>query len=382
MLPLGSAAFLLFGVVLVVLGACHDGLVASLGLDHTAFGLLGSSLSAGIGTGVLAAGPLVDRYPRRPLFVLSTLIVAAALGSVEAEMSFSRALLHVAAMGVGAGIFDTLLNALTVERFAERSVRPMAWLHAMVPVGAIATPWLVSQAGGAHQWVELFRAVGAAFLLLTCWVACVALPQPSRRTRANANERVGVRPFLTPAFLALCTVAIAYVGTEAALTLFAVPYSTELGLGEAHGQRAIGAVWLGILCGRLLMMLPRRRLDARLLMASGTAGAVLIAGGAALGLPQIELMLGACGLALSCVFPLMIALAGQLVPEAPGKAVGLVAGLGSIGGFVLPPLTGAIADATHIGLAIGSLAAWCALIAAAGWVAHGPLRQRPPGNVN
>ena len=103
MLPLGSAAFLLFGVVLVVLGACHDGLVASLELDHTAFGLLGAALSAGIGAGVLAAGPIVDRYPRRPLFVLSTLIVAAALGGAEVDMTFARALVHVGAVLRGQG---------------------------------------------------------------------------------------------------------------------------------------------------------------------------------------------------------------------------------------------------------------------------------------
>ena len=49
MIPLGSVAFLLFGVVLVVLGACQPGIVASLGLDETGWGLLGGSLSLGIG---------------------------------------------------------------------------------------------------------------------------------------------------------------------------------------------------------------------------------------------------------------------------------------------------------------------------------------------
>jgi len=371
-LLLGSAAFLLFGVVLVILGACHDGLVSALGLDHTAFGLLGSALSAGIGVGVLAAGPLVDRYPRRPTFLISTLIVAAAVGGVEPGMSFARALVHVAAMGVGAGIFDTLLNAVTVERWAERSVRPMAWLHAMVTVGAVATPWLVSQAGGAGEWVAHFRTIGVAFLLLALWVACVPQPAPANaKSPRTARNSVGTSLFLRPAFLALSIVGLAYVGIEAALTLFAVPYSTGgLALSEAHGQRAISALWLGILLGRLLLMIPQRQIDARLLVASGSAGALLIAGGAWLGLPHLELMMGACGLALSCVFPLMIALAGQLVPEAPGKAVGFVAGLGSVGGFTVPLLTGAIADATDIGLAIGSLAFWCALITAAGWLAY------------
>lgn len=373
LLPIGSAAFLLFGVLLVVLGACHSGLASSLELDHTAFGLLGSALSAGIAVGVLVAGPLVDRYPRRPIFLASTLIVAAAVGSVATGMSLGRALLHVAAMGLGAGIFDTLLNALTVERWRENSVRPMAWLHAMVPVGAIATPWLVSQTGGAEQWVDFFHAIGAAFLALSAWVALTRLPSPA--SRAATGDRVGWAPFLRPAFVALCVVGLAYVGVEAALTLFAVAYSTAgLELTEAHGQRAISAMWLGILTGRLLLMLTRGSADARAIALSGLVAASLIAGGTWLGLPHVELLMAACGLALSGVFPLMVALAGQLIPQAPGKAVGLVAGLGSLGGLVLPPLTGAIADATQISIAMGSLAAWCVLISAAGLVAY---RRQP-----
>jgi len=368
LLALGSAAFLLFGVVLVVLGACHSGLTNSLDLDHTTFGLLGAALSAGIAAGVLVAGPLVDRYARRPIFLTSTLIVAAALGSVEPNMSFARALLHIAAMGAGTGVFDTLLNAITVERWGKRSVRPMAWLHAMVPVGAMATPWLVSQSGGAAEWVTIFRGIGVGFLGLSAWVAGVPLPLPTRSTE-HGTAAINARTFLRPAFVALCVVALAYVGIEAALTLFAVPYAAGLGLSEEHGQRAISAVWLGILLGRLLLMIPDRGLDARALVAAGCVSALLIASSSLLGITQLELVMGACGLVLSAVFPLMIALAGQLVPQAPGKAVGLVAGVGSIGGFVLPPLTGAIADASHISVAVGSLTAWCLLIAVAGWIA-------------
>lgn len=367
MIALGSAAFLLFGVVLVVIGACHSGLTQSLDLGHTSFGWLGSALSAGIATGVVGAGPLVDRYPRRPIFLGSTLLVAAALGTVDDGMSYTRALVHVAVMGAGAGVFDTLLNAVTVERWGDRSVRPMAWLHAMVPVGAMATPWLVHQAGGAAEWVGFFRATGLAFAALSLWVALVPMPAPG--ARGSEDGAVPSGRFVRPAFAALCVVALAYIGIEAALTLFAVPYAAGLGLPEATGQRAISAVWLGILAGRLLLMLPDRGLDARALVGAGALGAAVLALATAFGLRELELVMGVCGLVLSGVFPLMIALAGQLVPEAPGKAVGLVAGIGSLGGFALPPLVGAIADASDIAIAMGSLAAWCGLIALAGTVA-------------
>ena len=65
MLPLGFTAFLAFGVVLVLLGASQADLAEALSLDLARSGLLGSVLALGIGVGVVGAGPLFDRYPRR-----------------------------------------------------------------------------------------------------------------------------------------------------------------------------------------------------------------------------------------------------------------------------------------------------------------------------
>src|SRR5262245_36137825 len=78
-LPLCFCAFLAFGVVLVLVGANEASLAAQLGLDLARSGLLASSLALGLGAGVVIAGPLFDRYPRRPLFVASTLLAAVAL---------------------------------------------------------------------------------------------------------------------------------------------------------------------------------------------------------------------------------------------------------------------------------------------------------------
>jgi fucose permease len=376
-LPLGSAAFFLFGVVLVVLGVCQPGITASLGLSHAGFGLLGSAMSVGIGLGVLGAGPLVDRYARRPIFFLSTLVAGAALATVEPGMSTNRAMLHIAAMGAGCGVFDTLLNAVTVERYRDRSVRPMAFLHALVPVGGIATPWFVYQLGGSSEWVSVFRAMGFAFLALSVWVACVRLPAP-RGTASSA--RVNTRSeFMRPAFIALCIVGFGYVGVEAAFTLFTTPYAMGgLGLEEAAGSRSISAFWLGILLGRILLMLPSGSVDARVLVAGGGAAAAGVIAGVALQLEVLDWLMGFLGLALSAVFPIMITLAGRLVPSAPGKAVGLVAGLGSFGGIGLPWLTGSIADTTNIAIGFASLGLWCGLIAIAGAVAfrtHHPMAK-------
>jgi len=371
MLPLGGAAFLLFGFVLVLLGVCQPGIAASLELDNTRFGMLGSALSAGIGVSVVAAGWLVDHYPRRPILLASALLTGAALATVDGDMSFARALAHMALVGAGCGIYDTLFNTVTVERFGADSVRPMSLLHAAVPLGAVVAPWLVHQAGGSSAWVAVSQTAGACYFALALCSAFVPLPAPAARARPHESARATTSVFASAPFLALYGVAFAYIGIEAALTLFATPYAIgALGLGEADGGRAISAFWLGIGLGRMLLIAANVGMDARVMAVSGVASAALLCAGVALGVERVDWMLGACGLAVSIVFPLMIALAGHLAPDAPGRAVGLVAGIGSIGGFALPWLTGAIADAAGSALAFGSLAGWCAAIGVAAFVAH------------
>jgi fucose permease len=162
------------------------------------------------------------------------------------------------------------------------------------------------------------------------------------------------------------------VGIEAALTVFAVPYAGHLGLATSRGQLAISAFWLGLLAGRLGVLWARIHLDARLLRTAGIAATLAILGGTLASIVWPEATLFATGVALGCVYPLMMALAGQTSPGAHGLATGLAAGAGAAGGFAIPWLTGAIGDAGGVAVAIASLAGWSALIAIAAAAARAP----------
>ncbi len=159
-------------------------------------------------------------------------------------------------------------------------------------------------------------------------------------------------------------VAFAYVGIEATLTVFAVPYASQSGQGEGSGRLAISAFWFGLLVGRVAALARGRVPTARGVMRAGLLASVLLGGGIALALPRIELVFVVVGLALGTVYPVMVALVGRHHPHAPGSATGLAAGAGAVGGFAVPWLTGILADATHLKLALGTLALWSLLIAA------------------
>lgn len=361
MLPLCFCAFLAFGAVLVLLGANQASLAAELGLDLARSGLLASALALGLGAGVVIAGPLFDRYPRRPLFVGSLLLAAAALIGVERDMTYARWLVHAAAAGAGIGLYDTLINAVVVQSYRERAARPMLAVHSAATIGAMLSPPLIGWIASAHHFTASFAAAGWAHVAIAVWAAWVPLPAPEPRgSTPDGGPGLALAPLLP-----LAAVAFAYVGVESSVTMFAVPYASgALGLDAARGQRAIGAFWLGLLVGRLAMLAVRTALDARILVAAGAIAAALVAASTGLGAPP-EIGFFGVGAALGCVYPLMIALAGQAWPAARGTAAGLAAGAGALGGVAVPWVTGAAGDAAGITLGFASLALWCGAIAVA-----------------
>jgi fucose permease len=370
LLVLYAVSFAVFGVVLVIPGSHQADLARALQLDLAESGLIASVLAAGIGVGVVGAGPLFDRVKRRPLFAASFALAALGLLTVSEGMSFERWLVHMALVGVGIGAYDTLINAAVVERYRERAARPMSLIHAMAAVGAIAGPWIATAFSAQGVWIRSFHACGAAHVALAAACAFVRFPDPEphvehpERPRALRAVALTVLPF--------AAVAFAYVGVEASMTMFAVPYASEgLALPEWRGGKAISGFWLGLLVGRVGVLALPLALDARTLVLAGIFAATALAAGVASHLSVVEATFVATGVGIGCVYPLVMALAGQRVPWARGTAAGLAAGAGALGGTAVPWLTGMLGDAFGVVAGIGSLAAWCLLIAASAALARG-----------
>lgn len=380
MIGFGCGVFLMFGVNLVLVGANQADLARALGLDLAQSGLLGATLALGIGVGVAGSGPFVDRLPRRPLFLGSTLVAGVALLLFDESMGFRRALVQVALVGFGIGVQETLVNACVAQVHGERATKPLLVVHSAATLGAMLAPpaagWLAEQAHGSWNWswATSFQATGLTELALAAAALAVRFPEPRH---AGSAPHAPLAAVLSPALLPFLLVGFAYVGVESTLTLFAVPYATDaLALDEQSGRVAISTLWMGLLVGRLGLLLVPREIDARLLAGAGFAGALVLAGGIGGGLESIAAVFGSIGLVLGVVFPVMIALAAQRFPEARGTAVGLVAGAAALGGFALPWLHGALGDRAGIGVALLALAPWCAAVALAAVVAWREARHR------
>ena len=390
MTGLAFGSFLAFGALLVLFGANSSELIKALGLSYADLGLLGSCLSLGLGVGIVLAGPLVDRLPRRPLFIAACGCVIAACLLLGPETDFRILLVHTILIGFGAGFYETVLNALIVEEFGDVAPRRLVFIHSAATLSAAVTPLFFAFLRGVTElaWYDTFRLAGIAHVALVAAVAFVPMRANARRVReveapvesppwsvvapgpdakglSTAKSAAPLSAEDRIAFAAICLATFAYVGVESTLTLFVADHArTDLGLDASRAASTISAFWSGLLVGRLAVGLAPRTPGAGT-TASLAAIAALIVLGFGLGwISPPELAMAGTGFFLGGVFPVMIGLAGQTLPRQAGLAVGLAGGLGSLGGFVVPWITGEIAGSGGLPRALAALSGWLCLLAA------------------
>lgn len=367
LLPLAFVAFFAFGVLLALPGALQPALAAAFGLDMAQSGLLASSLSLGIGVGVLGGGPLADRLPRRPLFVASAAL--AALATASAAAADSALLLGAALLllGLGAGCYETLLNAAVPESLPARAAARTSAVHAAATLGAAAGAQGLAAAARAASWQASCVGVAAALAAVALCGVFTAFPARLRAPVGDPRERAAI-PLGVLAPFALASAA--YVGLETAFSALLPPFAQELGLASARGANGMTAFWLGLFAARVLFARAALPARTRELALAGAAGAALLALGALLGASWIELWSAAIGCALGVVFPILVVLSGDAAPLRRATALSWVVAAGSAGGALLPWLAGLAGEGGGAGAAIAVLALASATIAGAAFAAR------------
>ncbi len=369
-----------FGALLVLYGANSTELIATLGLDYADLGFLGSTLSLGLGAGIVLAGPIIDRLPRRPLFIAACTLVATATLSLGPQTDFEGLVIRTMMIGFGAGFYETVLNAATIEEYGEHAPKRLLLIHSGASFAAMVSPLIFDamRSAFATPWYDTFRMAGLLHILLILGALLTRLPEKEDHgadaARAGSEESLSPtidRPSATAplgrlALAAICLATFAYVGVESALTIFVADHATtDLGLSSSRAAQTISAFWGGLLAGRLSIGLAPRRPGAGTIAALASISALFVFafGRGWIGTP--ELAMAGTGFFLGGVFPVMIGLAGIALPRAAGTAAGLAGGLGSLGGFVIPWLTGKMASAGGLPFALSTLSGWLLLLVGA-----------------
>ena len=336
------------------------------------FGWTRGAISAAMSVNLLvggvagfAAGALADRYGPRVLLAGTVAMAGAAFALVSAVSALWQLYLLVGLLGgVGMSSFYLLTTATVTHWFAERRGLALALVLVGFNLGYITggplAAWLITRLGWRAAYYILGSGCG---LLTTCAALTVRLPRRAERAAlhrplpeqpgpaaAGGSRGVTLRQSLAdPRQWALNVSWLLLGGLALMISVHAVPFARDQGVGLAGASLALTAYGVGAAVGRLLGGFLSDRVGTRLTM--GAAYVVeIIALLALLWIPSRPALLGSL-VAFGAGFAATDTMVAKVIPEVFGlRAIGAIMGMLTLGwrcgAAVGPALAGFLYDLT------------------------------------
>jgi FHS family L-fucose permease-like MFS transporter len=399
------ALFFIFGGITSLNDVIIPKLKELFSLDHMQAMLVQSAFFAAYFTISLPGAALVRRlgYMRGAVFGLSLMMLGCLMFvPVSAFPRFGLFLGALFVLASGVTIVQVVANPLIsllgpprtahsrltfAQAFNSLGTTVFPYFGAMVMLGRLAHENAAQLSGPA---LDAYRAaatqaVGRSYLGLAAALAIIAGAVWLHRDRLKGESHEGASAFsgiglLKRARFAFGAAAIfLYVGAEVAIGSLIVLYleqSHVLGLDEQTAGELIPLYWGGALVGRFIGSGVLRRASpgkALAFNALGAATLILISANATGALAGYSLL--AIGLMNSIMFPTIFSLASEGLGTRATEGSGILC-VAIVGGAVIPPLTGRIADLSgSLSVALALPALCYMIIAAFGFFARRPARM-------
>jgi MFS family permease len=318
-------------------------------------GPLGLALSGGMiaSLPVMAlAGRAADRTGRRPLLVVSGMLLAVGFALLAFVGSYASLVAALLVLSAASGAYDVGVNAVAMDYERATGRRRMALIHAAFSAGGAIGALLAGALIAAGVTFQLIYLAALVPLGTTILAAARTRFPPVALFRAHGEGKLYEN---LPLLLVALVAAMAFL-SEAAMENWAGVYlRNTLALPALLGASGVAVYHASMAAGRLVFAgITSRFGNLRTLRAAGLLTAV----GMALALATRESFLIVCGflavgLALSAVVPIALSVAGGMLPERVGGASSVVTTVG-YGGFLLGPiLVGVLAEVLSLRLALG-----------------------------
>lgn len=384
------------GIVLLMFSPMVPSLMETFAVRESLAGLLLSVGSLGFVAGPILAGAVIDERGMKVAFGLGFAVeiaffVVFGLAPVFWVAAAANFVIHMAAAFV-----ETSANVMPTLVARDHAGSYMNLVHSFFSVGAVIGPFLIGlflAAAGTWRPVSWIVAVPTLGLLaLTVGVRfpkvetdAVDSSEPRRAGEPAAAERrtgdraaewldaVAQRPVVFGALTLML-----YVGAEVGLSAWIVHYLTsELGFSTVAASSGLSTLWIGIMVGRFGSSIIARRFSSGLLVS--VAGVIGLVSGAALLYTSSPVLVFALlaveGLAMSGIFPNVMAEINSRDPRRAGAITGFMAvGAGS-GAMVFQWLIGAVAQGVDLVVALHLPAVLMGLLVVTYRIALGPSRD-------
>jgi fucose permease len=351
-------SFIVIGAGNVFLGPALSPLMVAFHVSPSASGLLFIASTLGYLVGVLVGGPSGDRWGRRAVLLTGAVLYGLGLAAFGLAEAWGAIVAAMFVMGAGGGVLDSGSNALINDLAApSKHAMEQNLLHTFFGIGALIGPLLIGASLAAHGgWRPAYLIGAAGSLVLVLLLARVRLPRPEPRA---SSASVGPRTVLAmaghPLILLLGLMIGAYTGAEVLVGDWAATYLHQIQhLDAVAAATSVSLFWGGLAGGRLLSAILSRWLSGHVLLI-GTSALSLIATTAlvlAPSAPVALIALAAAGLGFAAIFPLVMALAGEVFPDATGSVAGLLIACASLAGAAFPWLAGVLVQYANARVAL------------------------------
>jgi fucose permease len=303
--------------------------------------------------GSMVGGLLTERIGRRVVLPLAVGLIALGLAGMATVPTWGLFLALAIPFGFGSGAIDGGMNGLVLDLYPESRGRALNLLHLFFSLGALASPLVVGrlvEAGAAWQAVIL----GTAIAAIPIAVLFVVVPLPSGR-HARSDGAASVRVGLSLPIIALAVAIACYVASEVGVSNWLVRFLETASIGLATS--ALALFWGCLALGRIVTAVLGDRFDHSRFAATASlvAAIALVAAVLVPSLPASIALFGVVGFAFGPVYPLIMAVAGDLYPARSAAVSGFLSGSAVIGAILYPPLMGFIS--VEAGLSVAMIGA-------------------------
>ena len=318
--------------------------------------------------GSMAGGLLTERVGRRIVLSVAVTFIALGLAGMATVPTWALFLAVAIPFGFGSGAIDGGMNGLVLDLYPDGRGRALNLLHLFFSLGALASPLFIGRLVEAGAgWQTIIVATALAAVPLAMLFAIVAMPSGRHAKIPGATT---IRVGLSLPIIALAIAIACYVASEIGVSNWLVRFLETASIGLATS--ALALFWGSLALGRIVTAWLGDRFDHALFAATAAlvAAIALVAAVLVPSLPASIVLFGLVGFAFGPVYPLIMAVGGDLYPTRSAAVSGFLSGSAVIGAIVYPPLMGFISveaglSVAMVGAAVLSLGCAAVLFAVA-----------------
>lgn len=362
------ALFCLMGIVSMGWVPRIPEIKEAIGLTNSQLGLVFIGSTIGAVCGAQAAGRLIHTFGTKRVVTLAILVMPFGLISMGIAKSFTELFLALFVMGFGYAHLDITCNtiAVEVENLLER--KWMVSFHGCWSVGAFTTTVLGGAISHSVAPRENLIGVGIFSLLLFIPLTQFLLPKELDNHKGDDQDSSAKIPLFSKVTAPLWFMGIGMLGgmiaEGSASDWGGILLKDSMGISKGLNAAAFASFSLAMIIARFSGDWALEKFGPeKTVRFGGYGGAILWGSAIAIAIPLSEshplpafliINLGfvAAGLGIGPMFPAFILAASRLPGIAPSVAIARVGVTGIAGYFIGPTVTGFLADAFSLPVAM------------------------------